>query len=264
MKKKILSLITAGLMLFTVGCGMQGEQGIAGKNNEQVTLNLSVAASLTDCMETMEAVFNEQYPHIHLQFNFGSSGALQQQIEQGAPCDIFFSASMKQMNALKDEGLMDETSIEEALKNRLALVVPANSEEVFTFATLKDADVDKFAVGEVGTVPASQYTMEVFDHLNVMSTLEPHLVYAKDVREVLSWVETGNATAGVVYETDAKITDKVKISDLADDSLHSPIIYPVGIVKASKEIESAKCFMDFLKTDTAKQIFIDYGFTPIF
>lgn len=259
MKKVLMVMVLISMTLLGAGC--QAEKQPA---KQQTVLTVSVAASLTDCMETMTEAFNKEYPNVKLQFNFGSSGALQQQIEQGAPVDVFFSAGMKQMNALEEAGLLEEGSAVKALENHLALIVPADSTQTITFSSLADVNLEKLAVGEVESVPAGQYTMEVFDHLGITETLKPQLVYAKDVREVLSWVETGNAQAGVVYETDAKISDKVKIADLADSSLHSPIIYPVGIIKSTENLEDAKLFVEFLKTETAAEIFTDYGFTPIF
>lgn len=255
-KRACLLLVLLSVMALVTGC--------LGRQEQSETLTVSVAASLTDCMEAVREAFNQEYPEIELQFNFGSSGALQQQIEQGAPVDLFFSAGMAPMMKLEEEGLLVSGSMTPALKNRLALIVPANSTKSLTFETLKEANLETLAIGEITTVPAGQYTWETFESLKIADKLQPILVYAKDVREVLSWVETGNAAAGVVYETDAKISNKVKISDLAEDSLHSPIIYPVAIMKNTQQLENSKLFVSFLNTETATAIFEAFGFTPIF
>lgn len=257
MRKWISFILLAALVSIMAGC-----QNSNSNSNE--TLTLSVAASLTDCMNEIEKAFHEVYPNIDLQFNFGASGTLQKQIEQGAPVDIFFSAGMKQMNALKDAGLLDEESIKEVLNNRLALIVPKDSLKKIKFDTLTGAEVEKIAVGEPESVPAGQYTLQVFDALGITNTLQSKLVYAKDVREVLTWVETGNVDAGIVYETDAKISEKVSVCDLADESLHDAITYPVAIIKSTEHLESAKKFEDFLMTQDAKAIFEKYGFTTKF
>lgn len=259
MGKRLLALLLIVCMLVAVG----HDKKIVTRKKEFTIITVSVAASLTDCMEEMERAFNEKKPRILLQFNFGSSGALAQQIEQGAPVDLFFFAGMKQMNELREKGLIKEGSIEKMLKNRLALIVPREGDKKLTFNTLAQADIERIAVGEIESVPAGQYAMEVLEHLKMTSQLAPKLVYAKNVREVLSWVETGNVDAGIVYETDAKRSKYVTIAELADENLHSPIIYPIGIVKGTKALEDVEAFVNFLKTDTTKMIFEKYGFTPI-
>lgn len=256
--KKLAAIILLGILCLMVGC----KSNSVGEKEE--TLTLSVAASLTDCMMAMEEAFNTEYPEIRLQFNFGASGTLQQQIQQGAPVDVFFSAGKKQMEALKEKGLLVEDSVEDILANKLALIVPKNEIKPITFENIASENIQPIAIGEVESVPVGQYTLQVFDALGITETLKPRLVYAKDVREVLSWVEVGSAAAGVVYETDAKMSDQVKISDLADESLHSPIVYPIGIIKNTKHLQSAQVFIDFLKTEEAKKIWNHYGFTPVF
>lgn len=267
--KKILAIsIALVLMLFVfAGCG----------NNEQVNANpeatvnefageitVSAAASLTDCLEEIAATFNAQYPNIAITYNFASSGSLQQQIEQGAPADIFLSAGKKQMTALVDAGLMVNDSVKDILQNTVVLITPVNGATIASFEDLTTDDVGKIGVGEPDSVPAGQYTAQVFKALNLTDTLADKLVYAKDVKEVLSWVETGNVDAGIVYATDALISDKVTIVATAPAESHNPIVYPVGIIKASANQEAAQYFTAFLFSDTSKEIFINYGFTPVF
>lgn len=256
--KKLWMLVVTSLLLLTIGCG-------SGHKTEKSSteLTLSVAASLTDCMAEIQKAFEAEYPSIHLQFNFGASGTLQQQIEQGAPVDLFFSAGTKQMNALMDKGLVNQASVKEMLCNKLVLIQPSNSTEELSFNTLKEDKVQKIAVGEPGSVPVGQYTMEVFDYLKIRDQVENKLVYAKDVREVLSWVETGNVDAGIVYETDAKISQAVSICDVADEKAYSPVIYPIAIIETTDHAEEAQLLIDFMETDTVKTIFKNYGFTVL-
>lgn len=256
--KKLWKLIGVSLLLLTIGCSSNQTA-----TNTQTELTLSVAASLTDCMEEIQKAFQEQYPHISLQFNFGASGTLQQQIEQGAPVDLFFSAGTKQMNALVEKGLVDKDTVKEMLCNKLVLIKPSTSNEAISFNDLKDEKVKKIAVGEPGSVPVGQYTMEVFDYLDIMSQVENKLVYAKDVREVLSWVETGNVDAGIVYETDAKISEAVTICDTADEKAYSPVIYPVAMINTTAHADEVKLLIDFMETDAVKAIFESYGFTVV-
>ena len=125
---------------------------------------------------------------------------------------------------------------------------------------LVNHDNIKIAVGDPGFVPAGKYADEVFNSLKITDFVKDKLVYGKDVREVLAWVESGNLDAGFVYHTDALITDKVKIIELIDSSLHSPIVYPACIVMSSKKQEASADFITYLSSEDAKNILKDYGF----
>lgn len=257
MKKGIVALLV-GIMIGISGCQQKGDF----KAKKEI-ITLSAAASLIDCMEAIGEAFSENYPLIEIQFNFGSSGALQQQIEQGAPVDLFFSASMKQMEILEEKGLVDKQTILPVLKNKLALITPKGESQRITFEMLKEKPLERLAIGEVESVPVGQYALEVFKSLGIEKKVTPSLVYAKDVREVLSWVETGNVEAGIVYETDAKQSQSVEISDLADERYHTSIIYPLGIIVTSVQKQGVQDFVEFIGTEEAKEIFKEYGFTPI-
>ena len=252
--KKILHVLVISLLVFIVsGCSQKALSR---------ELTISAAASLTDCMADIQEAFKGQYPDIALKFNFGSSGALGQQIEQGAPVDVFFSAGIAQVQALIESGLVEEENTKEALRNKLVLITGKDNGKSLSFKTLGETDLEKLAVGDFGSVPVGQYTEEVFKALGLIDQLKDNLVYAKDVREVLFWVETGNAEAGIVYETDAKVSQKVTICDNADESWHDPIIYPVALIKGSPRLEEAKLFTAFLTSKEAQDIFRAYGFTP--
>ncbi len=264
MKKFFIIFLVLSILVFT-GCFNNQINNEADNNINTVTLNISAAASLTDCLEEIKAIYIKENPNVKdIVYNFGSSGALQQQIEQGAPADIFLSAGQKQMETLIDKNLMVNESVRDILENKVVLITPVDAPKVETFEELVEDNVARIGVGEPGSVPVGQYTEEIFANLNLTETVAPKLIFAKDVREVLSWVETGNVDAGVVYETDAKITDKVTICAAAPEGSHKPVIYPVGIVKSSKVPQEAQNFVDFLFSDKAREIFIKYGFTPLF
>lgn len=254
LKNGLVLFLLITVMLFSTAC----QQTKSGKS---VGLTVSAAASLKDAMTEIQALYKQEKPNTTIAFNFGSSGALQQQIEQGANVDLFISAANKQMKALKDNGLLMEATTKTLLGNQLVLVVPKDSTIPLTrFADVAKTDVKKLAMGEPKTVPAGKYAEEVFTKLNIMDTVKSKTVYAKDVKEVLNWVETGNADAGVVYTSDAKSSDKVKVIATAADDTHSPIVYPVSVLKASKNADAAKDFLAFLSSDKAKTVFEKYGF----
>lgn len=254
MKKNLLACLCALACLIS---------GFAQGSPKKTELLISAAASLTDCMNELKTVYMAQNPSIVLRCNYGSSGALQQQIEQGAPADMFFSAGLKQMKALVDKGLMNSATVRNILENHVVLVVPKNGAMLSSFEDLRKSSVTKIGIGDPKSVPAGQYADQVFKNLNLSDAIAGKLVLAKDVREVLFWVETGNVDAGVVYSTDAQISDKVVISAIAPENSHQKIVYPVGVVKDSANPKEAKAFEDFLFTEEAAKIFAKYGFAVI-
>jgi len=225
------------------------------------TILVSAAASLKEVLQEIKTGFEKANPSIKVNYNFGGSGSLQQQIEQGAPADLFISAAAKQMDALAQKGLIDKGTRRDLLTNGLVLVVPSNSTlNITDFRSLTNSDVKKIAVGEPRSVPAGQYTIEVFTTLGILAEVKSKIVYLNSVRNVLAAVETGNADAGIVYTTDAKITNKVKVVAIADSNLHSSIVYPIAVVKASKNTQAAKTFAEYLTSAPAKTVFEKFGF----
>lgn len=227
-------------------------------------LTVSAAASLKDVMTEIGKVYETDFKGQKVVFNYGASGALQQQIENGAPVDLFISAAAKQVDDLDKKGFLLTNSKFELLKNDIVLIVPLGSTMgIKDFSGLTMDKIKRIGIGEPKSVPVGQYSLEVFKFLNIQSNLDSKLIFGKDVRAVLNWVETENVDAGIVYRTDALLSDKVKIIGSAPKDSHSPVIYPVAIVKDSKSINQAKEFLTFLKSKKIKDIFIKYGFTPL-
>lgn len=228
---------------------------------ETVELTISAAASLTDALHEIETIYETKHSGIKLVFNFGASGALQQQIEQGAPADLFLSASTKNMKALVDKKLIDSTQQHNLLSNELVVVVPSDGKlSIGNEMDLKKDEVKKIAIGIPESVPAGKYAQEALTNANLWDTLQAKIVQAKDVRQVLQFTETGNVDAGFVYKTDALASDKVKVAFAVDPNSYSPINYPVGIVKATKHAKEAEELYDFLQTNEALDVFVKYGF----
>lgn len=237
-----------------------GSSAVKNQEASAITLTLSVASSLQDAIQAIGEKYTQQTPNVKLVYNFGSSGSLQQQIEQGAPVDIFISASPKQMNALRDKNLLLADTEKPLLKNQVVLITPKQKTGISDFKQLTSDRVGKIAIGDPESVPAGQYAKEVLTTLELYESLKNKLVFAKNVRQVLTYVETGNVDAGIVYVTDAKLSDKVKVIATASDKTHSPIIYPVTVLKDSKNPDAAKAFVQFLFSQPAQDIFENYGF----
>ncbi|KPU46153.1 molybdate-binding periplasmic protein precursor [Oxobacter pfennigii] len=270
LKKIVLSLVTIALLVLMVACGQSGNQHAATpiptvtpeptQAAEPVNLTVSAAASLTDAMEEIKAAYINENPNVTIDYIFASSGSLQQQIENGAEVDVFLSAAVKQMDALKNKGLLIDETRKDFLENKVVLIVPKNSTSVTGFKDLTSEAVKQIGLGEPTSVPVGQYSEEILKNLNLLDSIKSKVVYGKDVREVLTWVETSNADAGMVYETDAKISDKVKIVAHAPEGSHVPVYYPAAVIKASKNVDAATDFVNFLYSEKAKPIFEKYGF----
>jgi len=254
--KKIITLLLCVFCLAVslTGCGNNG----AAKES---TITIAAAASLKNCMdEKLIPMFKEKYPGIKVQATYDSSGKLQSQIEEGASIDVFMSAAMKQMDELNKKDLIDKDSVVKLLENKIVLIVPVNNEKgISTFQDILKAD--KIAVGDPASVPAGQYAKEVLTNLKVWENVSKKASLGTNVTEVLNWVAEGSADAGIVYSTDAASNKGVKITAEAPEGTVSKVIYPAGIVKASKYKDSSKKFIEFLKTDEAKKVFESYGFT---
>ena len=234
----------------------------AGDDSEG-EVNLAAAASLKNVYdEKLIPMFNEKYPNIKVTPTYASSGDLQTQIENGLEADVFMSASNKQMNALADEDLIDNSTNVQTLENKVVLIVPKDSDSNITsFEDLKDVE-GTIAIGDPESVPAGQYAKEVLTNLGIWDSVESKLSLGTDVTAVLNQVAQGSADCGIVYATDAKSTEDVKvICEAPEDALDTPVIYPVAVVKDSKNADAANKFMDFLKTQEAQDVFKEYGFT---
>ncbi len=233
------------------------------KNIEKVTLTVSAAASLKDVMGEIKAQFIAENKNVDVVFNFGSSGALQQQIEQGDGIDIFISAASKQMDALETKQLLQENTRKNIIRNELVLVQSKDVQTISDFKDLTSEKVKKIALGEIKSVPAGQYALEVLDKLKITDAVKKKAIYGNDVKQVLTWVEAGDADAGIVYKTDALVSDKVKIVAEATVDAHKPIVYPAAAIKSGKNIKQSETFLQFLCSDKAKALFEKYGFTFI-
>lgn len=260
-KLGVLGLVL-GLTVSSVGCSSSNSNGSSSSDTsstEEVTLNISAAASLQQAMVEIEERFKEIEPNVKLEVNLGSSGSLQQQIEEGAPCDVFISAGEKQMTALEDKDLLLADTNKTLLTNDLVLVTGEDTELKDLDSIVSD-DVLKIAIGDPESVPAGKYAKEVLDNTKLYDRVKDKLVLAKDVKEVLSWVQQGSADAGFVYLSDTVGAQGIKIALTTDEDTHSAINYPIAVLKASEKQEQAKVFENFLLTSDGQAILEKYGF----
>lgn len=261
----VLGLVM-GLTLSMIGCSTtekSPENKVDETPSEQaIELNISAAASLKEAMAKLEEEYKKENKNIELIVNFGASGSLQQQIEQGAPCDVFISAGKKQMDSLDEGELLLENTYKDLVKNDLVLIGGKDS-NISSIEELTSDKITHIAVGEASSVPAGKYADEVLTNLNIKDKVSDKLVFAKDVKEVLAWTQSGNAEVGFVYYSDAINSDSIKIIEATSEDSHSPITYPVAVIKDSKQIEEAKKFEDFLLGNTAQEILKEFGYKSV-
>lgn len=273
MKLNKKMLIVAVIAVITIVCASSAVSAglfdfLSGSNGSDANLNgkevnLAAAASLKNVYdEKLIPMFEEKYPGAKVTPTYASSGDLQTQIENGLETDVFMSAANKQMNALVDEGLIDNGTNLQFLENKVVLIVPANSDaNISSFDDLKDVK-GNIAIGDPESVPAGQYAKEVLTNLGIWDAIQSKLSLGTDVTAVLNQVAQGSADCGIVYSTDAKSTEDVKVvCEAPEDALDTPVIYPVAMIKDAKDADAAQAFLDFLQTKEAKDIFVEYGFT---
>lgn len=260
MKHRIGRVVLATLVV-AIGCGTFPGIGLAG-GEPAAEITISAAISLKDVLNEIAQLYRAEKPETVIHFNLGASGSLQLQIEQGAPVDIFISAAPKQMDALESEGLLLPGTRKNLVKNEVVLIIPRGKTTISSFQDLTKPGVKLIAIGEPQAVPAGKYAQEILTHFGLYALLKPKFVEAQDVRQVLTFVETGNVDAGIVYRTDAMTSKKVTIVAFAPDNSHSPVIYPVAVIKTSKNTAAAQDFVSFLLGAKASAVFQKYGFLP--
>jgi molybdate transport system substrate-binding protein len=230
---------------------------------ENVQLTVSAAASLKEALREITPLYSKAKSNVAIRNNFGSSGNLQQQIINGAPVDVFISAAAKQMDELQKNNLIVADTRRDLLSNRLVLIVPADKSDPKELKDLTNASIERIAIGDPRSVPVGQYAEQALTKLELLQDVQSKFVLGNNVRQVLQFVESGNAQAGIVYATDAKTSTKVKVVQVIDAKLHKPIVYPIAVLQKSSNQSSAKSYLEFLSSEPAKTIFEKYGFSTL-
>jgi molybdate transport system substrate-binding protein len=240
--------------------------GISGQAMaaEAETVTVFAAASTTNAVTEIGQLF-ENGKTGKFRTSFASSSTLAKQIEQGAPADVFISADKKWMDYLETRKMIEPDTRFDLLGNRIVLIAPKGSpinriDIRPGFDLVKLLSDGRLAMGDPDHVPAGIYGMQALEKLGVWSSIEKRVARAKDVRAALALVERGETPLGLVYSTDAAISDKVKVVGVFPNESHPPIVYPAAIV-AGRKSDVAGRFIGFLKSPEAKAVFEKYGFT---
>lgn len=223
-------------------------------------LIVSAAASLTNAFKELQPQFEAQHPDTRLQFNFGASGALLQQIVKGAPADVFASADQETMDQAQQQALVKAGERRNFVSNTLVVVVPADAKVApKAVADLAQPAYARIAIGLPASVPVGRYTQGVLQKAGLWSTIEPRMIGASNVRQALDYVARGEVDAGFVYATDAALMpDKVKVA--LSVPTEAPILYPVAPVAASGNAAAAQKFVAFVLSPAGQAVLAKYGF----
>ena len=255
--KKLLLFLLVFALIFSFGCA---------KNDASEELVVFAAASLTETLTELAERYEAQHPNVSIVFNFDSSGTLQTQIENGAPCDLFISASPKQMDALEQAGLLISDSRFDILQNNIVLATAyGNPSNIQSFDDL----IDRLQTGDIllaignSDVPVGQYTQKIFAFYGVdEAAVAGSITYGTNVKEVTTQVAEAIADCGIVYATDAASAG-LAVVDAATADMCGQVIYPAAIVKDTKQEALSRDFLDFLTSDEAGAVFASVGFTAL-
>ncbi|MFZ2089951.1 MAG: molybdate ABC transporter substrate-binding protein [Desulfobaccales bacterium] len=247
--KKTLALFLAVFM----GTGLAASQ-------DTTELTVSAAASLTNAFQEMGKLYEQKHPQVKMVFNFAASGTLLQQIEKGAPVDVFASADQKTMEQAQEKNLIVPASRKNFVSNRLVLIVPGGAKEALAdIKALAQPSIKRIALGNPEHVPAGRYTQEALQKLGLWETLSSKFIFGESVRQVLDYAARGEVEAAFVFATDAAVVpDKVKV--VQEIKEHRPILYPMAIVAASKRQAAAQNWLDYVLSPEGQAILARYGF----
>ena len=229
----------------------------------QEHITVFAAASLKNALDDTNAAFTKA-AGTKVVVSYGASNALAKQIESGAPADVFISADLQWMDYVAQKNLIKPDTRINLLGNKLVLIAPVDSKlnkvtigQGFDIAKL--AGDGRIAVADVKAVPAGLYAKAALEKLGGWTAAEPKLAMAENVRATLAFVARGETPIGIVYETDAKVEQKVKIVGVFPDGSHPPVVYPVAATATAKA--DAGKYLNFLRGSETKSIFEKYGFS---
>jgi molybdate transport system substrate-binding protein len=242
MRRFVLALVLTLLMISSANAG---------------TINISVAASMTDAVNELISLFQKQHPETTILPNYASSGALAKQIFQGAPAELYISANPKWMRYLVDNDLINAEQVQTFAHN--TLVFTGSPEKTVT--TMNDLlALNTLAIGSPKSVPAGQYAQQALEAAGLYEKLQSRLVLAKDVRQALLYADRGEVDGAFVYKTDALLAQQAQILLEVPQQLYTEVTYPRALTLSGEKNPEAIAFASFLATDQASRILQKYGF----
>lgn len=233
---------------------------LSGGHVHATDLTVSAAASLTNAFRDLAPAFEARHPGIRVQYNFGASGALLQQIAKGAPVDVFASADQETMDQAQAQGRVHAGERRNFAANALVVIVPAQAQAgPHTLNDLAQPAYRRIAIGLPASVPAGRYAKTVLEKAGLWAAIEPKMIGTQNVRQALDYVARGEVDAGFVYATDAAILgDKVRLALRAPTE--QPILYPIAPVAGGPNHAAAEQFVAFARSAEAEAVLARHGF----
>lgn len=249
-----LSWIIVLFGILTVGCSYS-------ESNNEIELTVSAASSLTDSLMELKDAFEKENPQVEITYNFGGTGTLRKQIEEGAPVDLFLSASEKDYERLVDEGFVKEGA---AILGNSLIVIKSKSGDTQSLQSFNNHQGGAIAIGTPETVPVGAYAKQALEKMGYWEGLEEQIVLTKDVKQVLTLVSEEAAEIGIVYSSDLKRSNEVVLLEKINSEFHSPITYYIANMEDQNvgidKTNAKQNFFEFIQEEEAKEIFEKYGF----
>jgi molybdate transport system substrate-binding protein len=223
-------------------------------------LTVSAAASLTNAFNEIGRAYELAQPQTRVLLNYGSSGALLQQIARGAPVDVLATADVETMDRADRQNLIVSGTRSDFVSSKLVVVVPSDSRlQVSALADLARPEIERIGIGTPASVPAGRYAQEALELAGQWGPLKDKYIFGQNVRQVLDYVARGEVDAGFVYVTDAALMkDRVKVALEAE--MKKPIRYPIAVIRGGGNEKAARGFVAFVQSDAGRKILAKYGF----
>lgn len=257
--KRILHVAFLSILMLTI-CTIAPTTSSAA---DKAVLQVLAGAGLKDALNELKEIYGKK-TGTEVRYSFAAAGILRKQIEEGVPADLFFTPGKKEMDDLQRQALIIPETRTDILGNEIVLVAAKEKKNVIkSLADLADK-AQSVSIGLPETVPAGKYARETLKSLGLWDKVEKRMLYAKDVRTVLAYVDSGNVDAGLVYRSDTAAMKSGTLVAVAPKGSHSPIHFSLAMLKSSKHQQETKKFIDFLKTPEASAVFAKYRFTPLY
>lgn len=234
-------------------------EGMAAPGESRPELLVAAAADLVFALREIGPRF-EQAHRAKVTFTFGSSGQLTQQIQHGAPVDVFFAANLAYVEELRATGAVLADSVEPYARGQLALVTRRGGSGPGTLSDLARKDVKRIGIANPTHAPYGVAAREALVSARVWAQVQPKLVYGENVRQALQFLETGNVDAAIVALSLAQAPD-LRVS-LVDPNLHRPIIQAAAVTARSRQPDLARAFIRFVQGPQGRPVLERYGFLP--
>lgn len=224
-------------------------------------ITVSAASSLTNAFKDIAANFQAAHPEHSVLLNFAGSGALLQQMAKGAPVDVFASADQETMNKAQAQGLLNDASRQDFVRNTLVVITPNNSPlELKQLTDLQQDALQRLAVSNPDSVPVGRYSKQALQAHDLWDALAAKMINTQNVRQSLDYVARDEVDAGFVYATDAAImADKVKVQFTVP--LDTVVSYPIAVTTAGRAKELSQQFIDYIFSEESQAVLTTYGFS---